>query len=98
MEPVKALASTAPESKPSDLYRCHTKKTSPDKLISFGDEERNFIGPLFGALPGAAAVNGAFNTLVASAASLAGLQVCYPETGPELKAMVESGSSCSVVM
>lgn len=97
MEPVKAHASTASESKPSDLTIA-TKEDESDKLISFGDGERNFIGPLFGALPGAAAINGAFNTLAASAANLAGLQVCYPQNGEELKGMTESGSSCSVII
>lgn len=60
--------------------------TFAGNVITSGTVGGASIGTVAGAMPGASALNGAFNTLAARAASLSGLRTCYPVDGPDLQA------------
>jgi len=72
--------------------------TFAENVITTGTVGGASIGTVAGAMPGASALNGAFVTLAARAASLSGLRTCYPVDGSDLQRMVEGGSNCGVIL
>ena len=72
--------------------------TMPVPASGSGGGDKQLLGEVTGALPGAKLLNGAFNTVAAQAAGLAGLRTCVVTTGPELELAMMGSNPCTVVM